>query len=145
MVRTSHSISAKAHRMRRLIGITVGVIVGLAAYPLTTTTGAQQAPTLSCSVTTVRAHGGGVQTTCAVENFPPNASVTFIGGAQATTDGAGRGTGTVIIPAGLCPGEFTITASGDGVEAATTIRVTPAPGPPGVCPTAVPAQPQVTG
>jgi hypothetical protein len=131
--------------MRRLIGITVGVIVALAAYPAAITTGAQQAPTLSCSVTTVPAHSGGVQTTCAVENFPPNTSVTLIGGAQATTDGAGRGSATVTIPTGLCPGKFTITASGGGVEATTTIAVTPRPGPPGLCPAALPAQPRLTG
>jgi hypothetical protein len=131
--------------MRRLIGTAVGVIVGLAAHPATMTTGAQQSPRLSCSATTVPAQSGGVQTTCVVEDFPPNTSVTLTGGGQAMIDGAGRGSATVIIPAGLCPGKFTITASGGGVEAATTIGVTPAPGPPGVCPGALPAQPRLTG
>ena len=130
--------------MRQLIGITVGVIVGLAACQGTMTTGAQQAPRLSCNVMTVPAHSGGLQTTCAVENFPPNTAVTLIGGAQTTTDSAGRGSATVTIPTGLCPGKFTITASDGGVEAATTIAVTPKAGPPGLCPAALPAQPRLT-
>jgi hypothetical protein len=132
--------------MRRLLGLTFGVMVGLVAYTGTTTTEAQQSASTTCNgPTTVPAHSGGVKVDCQVENFPPNTSITFTGGSQATTDGAGRGSGTVIIPAGLCPGAFTITASGGGVAASTTIGVTPAPGPPGVCPAPVAAQPRLTG
>jgi hypothetical protein len=132
--------------MRRLLFITFGVVVGLAAYVGTTTTEAQQSARVTCTPTAVAAHSGGVNGDCQVENFPPNTSITFTpGGGQATTDGAGRGSGTVIIPAGLCPGTFTITASGGGVEASAIVGVTPAPGPPGECPEPVPAEPRLTG
>jgi len=142
--------------MRRLIAITVGLIAGLAAYPRTITTGAQQTPTLTCSPTTLPASGPSVEETCATENFPPNSPVTyttgatFLGSGQATTDGAGRATFAFRIPEfGVCaqlPGDLTVSASRDGAEASTLIVVTPVSLPLSCGgPAAVPAQPRQTG
>lgn len=137
--------------------MTLALIAGLATYPGTMTTGAQQTPTLICSPKTIPSTGPSVTATCSVENFPPNTAGTFTRGAtfpgsgQVTTDGAGRASFTLLIPeSGVCAqlsGELTVSASGGGVEASTAIVVTPPPlpllycGPAG----AAPAQPRLTG
>src|SRR6266542_346906 len=143
--------------MRRLIGITVGLLTGFVASPTMITTGAQQAPTLTCSPTTVDANGPSFELACFVESFPPNAPVTFTrgptlpGGGQAITDGAGRGSFAARIPThGVCApisGDVTVSASGGGVEASTVIVVIPnTPVPPVYCgPGVVSAQPRLTG
>jgi hypothetical protein len=147
--------------MHRIIGITIGVIAGLAAYPGTATTGAQQTPTLTCNPKTIPSTGPSVTFTCSIENFPPNTAVPVTGPlgptptAFVTTDDAGRAGFTFLIPEfGVCaqlPGDLTVSASGGGVRASTTIIVTPVPlfshlpplycGPAG----AVSAQPRLTG
>jgi hypothetical protein len=141
-------------RWRRCIGITLGLIAGLAAYPGKLTTGAQPTPTLICSPETIPSTGPSVTFTCSVENFPPNTVVTFTRGAtfpgsgQVTTDGAGRASFTFLMPeSGVCAqlsGELTVSASGGGVEASTAVVVTPVPLPPLYCGSA-PAQPRLTG
>src|SRR6266536_3661129 len=141
--------------MRRLIGITVGPIAGLAAYPGTMTTEAQQTPKLTCSPQTIPSTGPSVTFTCSLENFPPNTPVTVAGIPsnlrQLTTDGVGRASFTFLIPEfGVCaqlPGDLTVRVSGGAVEASTTIRVTRAPRPPLHCDAAgaAPAQPRLTG
>jgi hypothetical protein len=142
--------------MRRLLGIWIGLMAGFVAFAGTMTTGAQQTPPLRCSPTTVDANGPSFELTCSVENFPPNTPVTFTrgptlpGGGQATTDGAGRASFAERIPThGVCAplsGDVTVSASGGGVEASTTIVVIPSAEPPVSCgPGAVPALPRLTG
>jgi hypothetical protein len=138
--------------MRRLVGITVGLMVGV-AVSATPTTGAQQAPSLTCSPTTVPSTGGGVWVSCSIENFPPNTPIAvtapFGGIRQLTTDDAGQAGFRFVIPEfGVCTQRsgLTVVASGGGAEASMTIVVTPVPQPSYCRPAgAVPAQPRVTG
>jgi hypothetical protein len=141
--------------MRRLARITVGLLVGLVAYAGTTTTGAQPAPSLACNPKTIPSTGPSVTFTCSIENFPSNTPVAVTGTfepspRQLPTDGAGWASFTFLIPEfGVCAPlseVLTISASGGGLEASTTIVVSPAPVPPVSCgPEAVPAQPRLTG
>jgi hypothetical protein len=143
--------------MRRLIGVAVGLVAGLAAYAGTMTTEAQQTPMLTCSPKTIPSTGPSVTFTCSIENFPPNTAVPITGSlgptptAFVTTDDAGRSRFTFLIPEfGVCaqlPGDLTVSASVEGVRASTTIIVTPVPLPPFSCgpPGAVPTQPRLTG
>jgi hypothetical protein len=110
--------------MRRFIGVAVGLVAGLAAYPGTMTTGAQQTPTLTCSPKTIPSTGPSVTFTCSIENFPPNTAVpvTALGPtptAFVTTDDAGLASFTFLIPEfGVCaqlPSDLTVSASGGGV------------------------------
>jgi hypothetical protein len=131
--------------MRWLLGPAVGLMFGLAAYGGTAMIGAQQAPKLSCNVTTIPTRSASVETTCTVESFAPNTPVEFVlergSVGQVTTDATGQASHTFRIPAGFeTPGEITIRASGGGVEASTTIVVIAHP--PAA---AVPAQPGLTG
>ena len=91
----------------------------------------EQAAKLSCDVTTVPAQSASVATSCSAEGFPKAASVAVaFGGStvlRTTTDAVGRARVTFRIPAGLPPGEATISASGGGLEASTTVVVTAAP------------------
>lgn len=138
--------------MRRLF---VTALVLGAAVAATTTTGAQQAPTLTCSPTSVPANGGGVWVTCSIENFPPQTQVLvkepFAPSLRSlTTDDAGRTIFTFVIPeASVCTQRsgLTVAASGGGTEASFTIGVTPVPLPPAYCgfTGAVQAQPRSTG
>jgi hypothetical protein len=140
--------------MRRLLGITLGSMIGIAVYAATTTA-AQQEPNLTCSPTSVPSEGGGVWVSCSIENFPPNTQVTvteaFVPSPLqvTTTDDAGQASFTFLIPeAGVCAqrsGGLTIRASGGDAEASMTM--TPVPLPPLYCGPAgaVPAQPGLTG
>ena len=139
--------------MRRLLGITVGLMVGVSAYAATTG-GAQQAASLTCSPTTIPAVGPSVTFTCSIENFPPNTRVTVSGTfepnpPQLTTDGAGRASFTFLIPeSGVCAprSELTISASGGGAQASFGLALSLVPGLPDACgPAAVPTQPRLTG
>jgi hypothetical protein len=143
--------------MRRIIGITVGLIAGLAAYPGTMTTGAQQTPTLTCSPRTIPSTGPSVSFTCSIEHFPPSTAVSVTGPLGptptplVTTDDAGRAPFTFLIPEfGVCaqlPGDLTVSASAGGARASITIVVTRVPLPPLYCGPAgaVPALPRLTG
>jgi hypothetical protein len=142
------------HRMQRRIGIMLGAVAGLVAYAGATATGAQPSPMLTCDPKTIPSTGPSVTFTCSIGDFPPNTPVTVVGvfgpPRQLTTDDAGRAGFTFLIPEfGVCAplsGELTISASGGGVEASTTIVVRPVPVPPVFCgPESVPAQPRLTG
>lgn len=103
---------------------------------------AQASPTLTCDVTSIPARSASVETTCTVENFPPNTDVTFLAAPiTATTDASGTASATFRIP--CCfpePGEFSITASAeDGTTASTTVTVVAA------APEPVAGQPALTG
>jgi hypothetical protein len=140
-------------RMRRFAGITVGLMIGVAGYA-TPTTGAQQAPRLTCNPTSVPSMGGGVWVSCAIENFPTNTPITVtepfaLNPRQLTTDDAAQARFTFVIPEfGVCTQRsgLTVAASGGGAEASMTIVVTPVPQPVYCGPVgAVPAQPRLTG
>jgi len=139
--------------MRQLVGITVGLMIGV-AVSATPTTGAQQAPSLTCSPTSVPSTGGGVWVSCSIENFPPNTAITVTAPfgpspRQLATDDAGQASFTFVIPEfGVCTQRsgLTVVASGGGAEASMTIVVTPVAQPPSCGPAgAVPAQPRLTG
>jgi hypothetical protein len=138
--------------MRRLVGILVGLMVGVAVQA-TPTTGAQQAPIVICSPTSVPSIGGGVWVSCSIENFPPNTPIAvtapFGGSRGLTTDDAGQAGFRFVIPEfGVCTQRsgLTVAASGGGEQASMTIVVTPVPQPPYCGPAAaIPAQPRVTG
>jgi hypothetical protein len=76
-------------------------MIGVAAYT-TPITGAQQAPSLTCSPTTVPSTGGGVWVTCSIENFSPNTPISVtepfvVSPPQLTTDDAGQTGFTFVI------------------------------------------------
>jgi hypothetical protein len=143
--------------MRGVRGTAVGLLAGFAIYAATTATDARQSPTLTCSPKTIPSTGPSVNFTCSIENFAPNTEVRVTGPlgptptAFVTTDDAGRASFTFLIPEfGVCaqlPGDLTVSASGGGVRASTTIIVTPVPLPPLYCGPAgaVPAQPRLRG
>jgi hypothetical protein len=125
--------------MRRLIGIIVVLVASLAAYAGTMATGAQQAPTLTCSPTSVPSTGPSVTFTCSIENFPPNTQVMVTEALVprplqvTTTDDAGRASFRFLIhEAGVCAqrSDGLAAASGGDAEASTAFVVTPVPLPP---------------
>jgi hypothetical protein len=151
--RTRNRSERKWTRMRRLVGITFGLMIGVAAYA-TPLTGAQQSPRLTCNPTSVPATGGGVWVSCSIENFAPNTPVALTepfapSTRQVTSDDAGRASFSFVIPEfGVCTqrSSLTVAASGGGAEASMTIIVTPVPQPSYCGPAgAVPAQPRQTG
>src|SRR5215211_2494948 len=132
----SRSDLAETQPMRRFVGITVGLMVGVAVHA-TPTTGAQQAPNVTCSPASVPSTGGGVWVSCSIENFPPNTPIAVMapvgGSRQLTTDDAGQAGFRFVIPEfGVCTQRsgLTVAASGGGEQASMTIAVTPVSQPP---------------